>query len=454
MHTSRWAALAVLFLAGCQTYTPEPVDLSAHAKLFAERMPDAESIRALWSTARSQPAANRAFDVTDGIDLDEGRCVALLFNPRLRAARLRAGIAKAVVDEAGRWQDPQLNASLTRILESSVQYPWLASGGVSLTVPLTGRLGLEKELATGEHAQAIAEARIAEAEILTQIDATWMRWSAALLSASLQRDLAQRLAELEAIASRLAQTQTITQIEARTFTLARVARQADVLRAQNTVAALELELKQLLGLPPERGLALVPATSVPLRIADAPSRRTSLVEGPRVLLAQREHTVAERALALAVRKQWPDLTLIPGWEEEDAQPRVGLGISLPLPLWNANAQEIAKARATRSFAAENLRGALEDAFQRLAQAETHLRSAAEQRELISKELLPLAERQITDARQLAQLGRLDTLLLLDALTRSYDAQLAAVSATLAEADAAIETNSLFWPSLATPGGDE
>jgi transcription termination factor Rho len=67
--------------------------------------------------------------------------------------------------------------------------------------------------------------------------------------------------------------------------------------------------------------------------------------------------------------------------------------------------------------------------------------------LLETQLLPLAELQVTEAKRLAELGQLDTLLILDAVTRAYDAQLAVIDATLAEAEATVDLNALFWPSL-------
>jgi hypothetical protein len=66
---------------------------------------------------------------------------------------------------------------------------------------------------------------------------------------------------------------------------------------------------------------------------------------------------------------------------------------------------------------------------------------------VDTQLLPLAEQQIADARRLADLGRLDTLLILDAITRSYEAKAAAIAVALAEARATIELNALYWPEL-------
>lgn len=54
MHPIRWAALSAFVAAGCQTYTPAPVDLQTHARLFAERIPDATLVRAFAESLRQR----------------------------------------------------------------------------------------------------------------------------------------------------------------------------------------------------------------------------------------------------------------------------------------------------------------------------------------------------------------------------------------------------------------
>ncbi|MFY9344477.1 MAG: TolC family protein [Planctomycetota bacterium] len=438
--------LAVVVATSCQTYSPAPVDLVEHARQFAERIPDAPSIRQFVERLRSQDPVLRPLDPADGLDLQEAHYVALLFNPELRTIRLRAGVTRVAAENAGRWADPTLNGNFAKIMES-VTHPWLAGGSIGLTLPITGRPGLEKELAESQHARALVEARVAEARALNNLDGAWARWSAALLAVELIEDLVQRLVDLEAIVTRLAAAQLLNQVEARAFTLERVSRQAQLVRTKASVAMAEIEIKQVLGLPPDRPLTLSPTIAIPMLVADAAERRSRLLDSPSVAVAKRDHEVAERQLALAVRQQWPELTLFPGFQEEDAQPRPALGFSLPLPLWNANAREIAATRAGRDVAAAALRGQFERAVQALARFEVRRAVAMDQRSLVDTQLVPLAEQQVADGRRLADLGQLNTLLILDTLQRSYEAKALAIEAALAEAEATIEINALFWPAL-------
>lgn len=447
MHASRSAALlAGIVATGCQSYSAAPVDLAAHAEAFAQRVPDGAELREFVERLRSHDPTLQPFDLTDGLDLQEARMVALLFHPELRAMRLRADVARVGADNAGLWNDPELSLDFAKVLET-VDHPWIVGSAIGLTLPITGRPGLEKELAESRHSQALVEARVAEARILRELDFAWARWSTARLAADLLADLVVRLTELETIATRLTGAQLITNVEARAFTLERIVREVQLVQARAAVAANEIAVKRLLGLPPERPVEFVPATVIPMRFADAGERRAGLTDSPRVAMARREHDVADRQFALAIRKQWPELTLFPGFQEEDAQPRAAIGFSLPLPLWNRNAREVAETRAERARAAEALRGSLEAAFQDLALAEVRHAAAVSQRQIVDMQLVPLAEQQIADGRRLVDLGRLDTLLILDALTRSHEAKILAIDTAFAEVEATNEINSLFWPTL-------
>ncbi len=453
MHSIRWAALSAFVAAGCQTYSAAPVDLEAHARQFAARIPDASLVRAFAeSLAKGDPAID-AFDLADGLSLAESRYVALLFNPSLRAVRAQVGVARATEELAGLWEDPQISGSFFYVLENVWQHNWFAGGYIAQTLPITGRPGLEKALAESQHAQALLDARRSEADVLNRLDVAWVRLSAARVRVDLLQALVQRLSDLEQVAARLAAAQALNQLEARAFTLARVRHQADLVGARGESQAEELRLRELLGMPPGLELRLDPALSTTERVGPA-DQLAMLEQSPLVLLAKRDHEIAERGLQLAIRKQWPELWIQPGWQEEDAQPRPAFGFSLPIPLWNANSQEIAEKRAARDAAAERLKERLEAATHALAQANTRRRAAVEQRRILATELLPLTEQQVADAKRLTELGQLDTLLILDAVTRAYEAEFAAVASAVTEAEATVELISLFWPSLAAPAQED
>lgn len=433
MTVPRIAALfGVAVLAACHAYTPEPVDLGAQARAFAARLPDAIPL----------PAGDpdrRAVDLTDGLDLREGHLVAMCFHPECRAARAAVAVATAERDHAGAMPDPELSLDLMRILES-VPHRWLAGAGLAFTVPWTGRRSLQRDLANAARDGAVLHAIASEVASADALDEAWLHWSGDRAKAELLTELCTRLRELSAIAEGLAAAGALTNQGARVFLLERKRREHELAAANDAAARGELVCKQRLGLHPAAAVELVPTRTVTPRLADAAQRAATVGASARVLAAQDRHRVSEAELAVAVRRQWPDLTLGPRWQEEDAQPRLGLGFSLPIPLFAGNDGPIARATAARAAAAEALRAAFEVASQELAIAELHLQQTTRQRQFVHDEMVPMAEQQLRDGKALAQAGQLDPLLLLDAIVRVHDTRLLLLDAEVQQALAAIAVN--------------
>jgi len=429
-------------LAACHSYAPAPVDLDAHAREFAARVPDAATLRAFVPDEQADAIAAQ-IDLADGLDRAEGRLVAAALHPDCRLARRRVATAIAARDHSGAWQDPELQVSFERILEA-VPYRWLAAASLGIGLPINGRLGAERAVADEQLLAAITDLRLAEEHAVAGLDAAWATWSAEQLRVTQLQGLCERLRELEAIARRLADAGANTELDARQFALERLRREGELAQhvADERLAALELNAR--LGLAPEATVAPRPDLGVHPALDDGAARAAALARGPRLAAAAAEHAVAERQLALQIKKQWPDLQLAPGWAEEDGQPRATLGLSLPLPVLSGNDAAIATATAHRAEAAERWRVDFEVARHDLALAEERLAAAREQRRLVTDELLPLAERQLADAKRLAELGTLDPFLLLDALLRVHDANLHAIDEAQRVALATIACNTFTW----------
>lgn len=423
-------------LAACQTYEPAPVDLAEHARAFDRR-----------HEPQSQLGG---FDLTDGITRLEGRGLALMFHPDCRLARLRAGVARATAEHAGQFDDPVLALDFERILES-VPHQWLVSSAIQLTLPLFGRLDREQQLAERREWAALLEAWLAEQEVLLEVDRAWVTWSAAQLRVEAVADMLQRIIGLELIAQRLSEAGALTRPEARVFSLERLSRTNELEAAKANATTTQLTLLRLTGLHPAAQVTFLPTTDLGLPSRPEKTVR-EFIRSPSANRLGLEHGIRENQLALEIARQWPDLMLGPGWQEEDAQPRLALGVSLPLPLWNRNAQNIATAQAHRTLAAEALRCGLEQFFHDVTLAERQYDVAVERRQRIERELVPLANQQLADSRTLAERGTLDVLLLLDSLARAHSARIHAIDATQQQSMRATDLTSLCWIAPSYPWG--
>ncbi|MCK5943433.1 MAG: TolC family protein, partial [Planctomycetes bacterium] len=371
-------------LCSCHSYQAMPVDLDEHLRAFRDRRPLQ----------------------VDGAGLTRahGRELAKMFHPDARLARRRAGVATVMRDQAGRWDDPQLQTNLQNILES-VPYRWVAQAQLGFTVPINGRLTMARQLADRRRDEALVAAWATEQRVANELDRAWAAFSAAQLRVALFERTCANLEGLERIATRLVDVGSLTRPGARVFGLERQNREAGRALAVAEADAAGVELRAALGLHPDAPLEVVPDLEVAPFVAEADARRAALRRSPRLRARELAHHTAEADLQLQVRLQWPDLQLWPGWQEEDGEPRAGFGVNLTLPVLTANEPEVLRAQAERDWTAAAWRADYEQLLQELTAAEIR-REAADDQVRRFEALHELAAEQVRDNRRLAELGQI------------------------------------------------
>lgn len=458
MHRSRptGAAARLLVLegvavlvAGCQSYQPKPLDPATHRDAWLARAPGDEPVRAFANKLAEQSVGlgkPRPFDPSDGLSLAEAEVVALVFNPDLRIARLRAGIASATAEHAGLWQDPQFGVDFLTAVEGGLN-PFLITPGLSLTIPISGRL--EAERARADSAVAAELTRVAQQEWHTRIEVrrAWLTWSAATLRAQQTERLLGSIQSLVGSTTRLAEAGEIGRTEAALFTIEHASQRQAMLRYSGEAVEAEQELRTLLGLSPDAPLELVPT----LVAAIDPEELTADAATHRSLTLARlrnEYEVAEQTLRREVRAQYPDLTIGPLAEFDRGDTLLGFSLSLPIPILNANKQGIAEAHAERELARATFETAFERLIGSLAATRARLDTIREQREALEAEIAPLVDQQLADAQNLLQLGEGESLVLLESLTRVGHTQMSLIDARLGEALAIVRLAELIGPPAA------
>ena len=450
--------------AGCQTYRPVPLDLRAHGQAWASRDPASPDVVGYAARLAAERAGGRApatsaaaYDPTDGLTLPEARVVSLFFNPRLRAARLKARVPAAGAAEAGRWADPVLQVNAERIVQG-VARPWVVGGLLNLTLPLSGRLGLERDRALAEADAAWAEALLEEQQVLAELDAAWTDLRLADERIELTRTY---LADLDAVAAqaeRLRAAGELSPVEAGLFRVEQVSRRAELQYLQARRAEQAMAVRSLLGLTPEASVELTPSLpTVPADQDDSAARRQRVESGhTRVRLARAQYAAAERTLELEIRRQYPDLTVGGGYGIEEETNRILGGLSVPVPVFNANRRAIAEARADRDAARAAAGAAYEEVVSGLARAEVLLAAAQARREALAKDLAPIVDEQLRAARNLGRLGNASTIVVFEALTRAHATRLNLLDAAAAEAAAANQLNALLRPAsgVGPPAAEE
>ncbi len=342
-----------LALAGCESYTPQP----------------------LPETARVPAPVHVALDIEQAAQL------AIADNPKLRVARDAAGIARAQAFAAGLLPDPQLG----------LNYDQPTNGGPGNTTGLSA--GLSEDLAalvTRPAATAAAEAH----ERQVNLDLMWQEWQVASRARLLfvrnleERQLLGILRENRALfAERYARTQralsegntTIDAASADLAALQDVERQINDLERRQNRDRLDLDL--LLGLAPETRLELV--GGAPLRRLDAAKVRGELARlasrRPDLLALRAGYESEEQRFRQAVLAQFPALNVgITRARDTSGLYTTGLGVTLSLPLFNRNRGNIAVQRATRKQLYDEYR-------QRLEAADSEVRGLLEDQALLERQ---------------------------------------------------------------------
>lgn len=450
-------ALLVLLAGGCQSYERRPLDVAGHQAAFLARTPESPEVRAFADALGAQPLgtggdAAEGFDPADGITRAEAEVIALVFNADLRVARLRAGVTQATAENAGLWEDPTLGVDIARIVESTPE-PWKVFTSVGITIPISGRLEIEKQRAGVEHAAELARVAQREWSVRMSVRRAWSEWSSLDAQLATTRDFLSRVDQILVVVDKMEQAGEMARTEARLFRIERATKSSELTLLEARAREADLLLRQLMGMSPDAPLRFQAVGFGPARTGDL--QKTDLTQLERrslaMVVAAAEYEAAEKALELEIRKQYPDLHLGPGYGREDGQDQVLLGLSVPIPILNANRRGIAEARAQREVARASAEATLEQTIAALRTAEVRLAAAVRRRQTLESEIIPLVDAQYTDARQVARLGEVNTLVLLESLTRQQEAKVGLVEAARDEALAAIDLDELIGPALpATP----
>lgn len=438
-------------LTGCQSYERKPLDLDATRSAWLTRSPADSSIREFAATLDRAEGGSQAqdFDPSDGLSLTEAEAVVLVFNPDLRQARLEANVTRATAAHAGLWQDPVFGVDMERIVSGAGgANPWVAGSTIGITIPVSGRLEAEKARAGAELAAELDRVAAKEWATRATLRELWVEWSAARVRAEVADELITRLRDVASLADRQEKAGSMTRVDARLFRVELAGREADLIATTARVKELELQLRAMLGLAPETSLTLVATVAFAARTTSIDELRPLLdSSNPELTAVRAEYELSEQSLRTEVRKQYPDLTIGPGYGTDQGDNRLLLGLSLPIPLWNRNQQGVAQASAQREVARGRFETTYEHLSSKLAIALTRFEAGKAQRALVESSVVPLADEQEADVRRVAALGRVDPLLLLESLKTQYAAKIRLVEARASESIGAVRLDELIGPPI-------
>jgi outer membrane protein TolC len=122
----------------------------------------------------------------------------------------------------------------------------------------------------------------------------------------------------------------------------------------------------------------------------ASARRRALTHRADLLAALADYAGADAALRLEIARQYPDITLGPGYEFDQSENKWGLGFSLEIPVLNQNRGPVAEARARRKRLGKAFEARQATVFGEIEIARAAYRSA--------RQKVALAEKLASDAK--------------------------------------------------------
>ena len=444
-------ALIAAISRGCATYEPKPLDSTAVREKLDGRTIDDQEIIAVASrlSAADSGATAAPFDPSDGLTLEEAEVVALVFNPHLRVARLEVGVTRATAETAGLWDDPVTGINLNDV--SQKFGGGLSMGGqIALTIPISGRLEAEKLRANAALIADLARVQALEWDARLALRTQWAQWTIASDRVQVVAATVQAVVQIRGIVERMEFSGEVPRVEARLFRIEQAVAQAELARLGATIAEHEVAIKRILGVAPWAALKFIPSEMPPVETRPMAELRDEMVTcSPLVASLAASYEVSEKALAAEIRKQFPDLEIGPTYNT-DGNEDFTFGVAMPLPLWNHNQQGVATAHAQRELMRVRFETTIELQLGELENANVVYQRARGQRLAMEADITPLADEQAAEIREIARLGEVNTLLLLESLTRQQEARLTLITAREDEWMASIRVAGFVGPPRISP----
>src|SRR6185503_19177568 len=299
------------------------------------------------------PASN-----TNGVALDALVSEALERSPELKFYQAEIAAAKAGRRSAGLLSNPELSGSIG---QKSVRDSGLSAEGLAWSVSVAqpfewpGRIGLRKAIANRDVELAQLGYERFRVALASRIRLLAYGLFAAQEKGAAAREVADRFKTLREVLVQRDPTGLTPLLETRVIEATELTMQRKASEAEIATRAALLELNQLRGATAAAPLS-VARVDLAFRPTDAQETLVGLARTNNFELRVREVELAQQGfrLALARNERYPSISVGPSFTEERAFDReriIGVGISLPLPLWNRNSANI-DAAAARQLQAE------------------------------------------------------------------------------------------------------
>jgi len=396
LHTHTFPGLLVVLaaLGGCVSYHPAPLDPQHNVEQFAARRLDDQALQT--DLARLAPQAAASWPPQQW-DRGELLAVALVRNPELAVARARVRAAATHEVTAGQVLNPDIQLQ-SEYGAHGEQHPWLYGVALDEVLRSPGRRHLEQEIARLDTAntrfELMDEVWTLRRELITALS----DWESAKRRLTLLERLAAAEDKLRIGELKRVQAGEDSPSESVTAEQACIETEQQQVEARAAADAAQVAAAKALGFPPDTLNALQfawPDWGTPPSLSEeerGQARERALLSRSDLEAAMGEYSIAEAHFKLAVKRQYPQLTLGPGYYWDHGISKFPLDIGFTLPI-NGNKGEIAETRATRDVAGKHMLAVQADIYGEIA--------SAERAEHLARTSTETAERRLENARHQA-----------------------------------------------------
>ena len=295
------------------------------------------------------------------ITLDALVAQALAENPELKFYEAEIAAAKGERKAAGAWANPEISGEVGR---KRVRGDVAAEGtawavSVQQAFEWPGRISLRKAIADRQVQLAEAGLDQFRAALAAEVRRRGFALFTAQRRAEAAREVSGRGEELVATLVQREPAGVAPLLETRAIEAAVIKRRRSASEAEQGAQSALFELNQLRGRPIVTPLVLADFSP---GFAELPPVAELIRRAARgnFEMRQREIELTQQGfkVKLAENEAWPSITVGPQISQEragDKETTAGLGVSIPLPLWNRNTGGIATARARELQAQTSLR---------------------------------------------------------------------------------------------------
>jgi cobalt-zinc-cadmium efflux system outer membrane protein len=362
-------------------------------------------------------------------------------NLKLAAEAIRTAEAEGRAEEAALWPNPRVLVRKRRIEDFEVIDTGFLEVEFWQPFELGGKRGARTEQALAEVAAVSEAVRALTVATLRDAEAQFYR------VLRLERDVAEAQEEAKAAADLAALTAS-REKAGKASRIAVLRFQAAAETTRLTVQDLEREharacrrLDDLLGLAATTTAGVTgDFEGAQLTGFDRKAARAALESHPRRLAAKKAAIAADRAIESAAADAWPDLSLAVGYERsvDLDQNYLGIGLNLPLPLWDRNQGRRAEARAALRRARKSLDAEILTLSVELEAALIAYERSERNAVGYAEEVIPKLAESLRLTRSAYEAGRVSYLDVLDALLALIRARRARLDHLEDQALAAVE----------------